>query len=374
LDTIPNTLELAKELIRIDSTSQRSNFVIIDYIQNILEMAGFAVERLIYTGENGESKANLVAKKGNGSGGFGIFCHSDTVPPGDEAWGPFDPQIQNGRLIGRGSCDMKGALAAAIVAGTNIDTAELSNPYYIVITADEETGMWGAMHVLAESNILKQSWPNNGVVPEPTSLIPIRAHKGAARIFVTAQGKAAHTSTDQGISANFLIAPFLAEMADLANFFKSDARFINDEFQPPTNGFNMVIDDGGCNPNVTPAKTICTMSLRTMPDDGRDIAIDMILQAAQKHGLESRHFVVEPFYASPDSEILQAALDITGYEAGATAPYGTEALFYQDYVNLVIFGPGDINQAHTVGEWVDIEQIRMAESYYSQLINRFCLQ
>jgi len=372
LDKIPNTLELAKELIRIDSTSRRSNLAIIDYIQTILEKSGFVLERLLYADENGTSKANLVAKKGKGRGGFGIFCHSDTVPPGEEEWKPFDPKVEDGRLIGRGSCDMKGALAAAIVAGANIDPAELSKPYYIVITADEETGMWGAMHVIAESGILKQSWPENGVVAEPTSLIPIRAHKGAVRIFVTAQGKAAHTSTDKGISANFLIAPFLAEMAELADLFRSDKRFMNDKFHPPTNGFNMVIDDGGCNPNVTPAKTVCTMSLRTMPDDSRDMAIDLILKAAEKYGLEGRHLAVEPFSVSAESEILQAALDITGCNAGATAHYGTEALFYQDYVNLIIFGPGDINQAHTVGEWIDIEQIRAAESYYTQLIKRCC--
>ena len=374
LDTNPDTLELAKKLISIDSTSRRSNVEIIDYLQTLLEKSRFKVERLIYTDPKGELKANLVAKKGIGIAGFGIFCHSDTVPPGDGKWGPFEPKVENGNLIGRGSCDMKGALAAAIIAGTKIDPAELSKPYYIVITADEENGMWGAMHVVAESNILKECWPENGVVAEPTSLIPIRAHKGAARIFVTAHGKAAHTSTDNGVSANFLLAPFLAEMANLSDIFKTDQRFMNDEFRPPTNGFNMVIDDGGCSPNVTPAKTVCTMSLRTMPDDCRDEAVDMILKAAEKHGLESRHIIVEPFYVPMESEILQAALDITGCKSGETAPYGTEALFYQDYVNLIIFGPGDINQAHSVGEWIDIGQIRMAELHYIQLIKRFCCQ
>ncbi len=201
LDTIRDTLELAQKLINIDSTSQRSNVEIIDYIQAILEMSGFKVERLIYKDPKGLAKANLVAKKGNGTGGFGIFCHSDTVPPGEEKWKPFEPKVENGTLIGRGSCDMKGALAAAIIAGTKMDPAELSKPYYIVITADEENGMWGAMQVVAESNILKECWPENGVVAEPTSLIPIRAHKGAARIFVSAHGKAAHTSTDKGVSA-----------------------------------------------------------------------------------------------------------------------------------------------------------------------------
>jgi len=369
---ILDSLELAKKLISMDSISQRSNVEIIDYIQQILEASGFKVERLRYIDPKGLVKANLVAKKGNGTGGFGFFGHSDTVPPGEADWKPFDPRVENGRLVGRGSCDMKGALAACIVAGMKMDPAKLLKPIYLVITADEENGMWGAMQVVAESGILKQSWPENGVVAEPTSLIPIRAHKGAARVFVTAHGKAAHTSTGKGRSANFMIAPFLAEMTALSDLFKTDDRFKNREFNPPTNGFNMVIDDGGCTPNVTAAKTVCTLSLRIMPDDSRDEAIGMILRAAEKHGLEHRHIIVEPFYVSSKSKILQAALDITENQAGDTAPYGTEALFYQDYVDLVILGPGDIDQAHTVGEWIDIEQIRMAEFQYIKLIERFC--
>ena len=374
MDISQDSLDLAKKLIRIDSTSHRSNAEIIDYLQAILEASQFKVERLTYTDPKGEAKSSLVAKKGHGTGGFGIFCHSDTVSPGQEEWGAFDPTVENGRLVGRGSCDMKGALAAAVVAGGRVDPAELSEPYYLVITADEENGMWGAMHVVAESKMLKESWPENGIVAEPTSLIPIRAHKGAARIFVTAHGKAAHTSTDKGISSNFLIAPFLAEMTALSELFKTADRFMNPEFNPPTNGFNMVIDDGGCNPNVTPAKTVCAMSLRTMPDDCRDEAIELILKAAEKNGLESRYVIVEPFCVSERAEILQASLDVTGCKSGGTAPYGTEALFYQEYVDLVILGPGDIKQAHTTGEWIEVEQIRKAESHYAQLIKRFCCQ
>lgn len=372
MDPILETLELVKKLISIDSTSQRSNVEITDYVQGILEESRFEVERLSYTDAKGELKANLVAKIGDGTGGFGIFCHSDTVPPGGEDWGPFTPVVKKGRLIGRGSCDMKGALAAAIAAGVKIDPAKLIRPYYLVITADEENGMLGARHVIAESSILKQNWPECGVVAEPTSLKPIGAHKGAVRVFVTAHGMAAHTSTDKGVSSNFLIAPFLAEMTALSDLFRTDDRFKNTEFQPPTSGFNMVIDDGGSNLNVVPAKTVCTLSLRTMPDDNRDEAVSMILQAAKKYGLETHHIVVEPFYVSPEAEILKTVLEITGCDKGKTAPYGTEALFYQDYVDLVIFGPGDISQAHTIGEWIEVQQIRKAESYYRRLIDRFC--
>ena len=125
-----------------------------------------------------------------------------------EEWEPFIPKIEDGRLIGRGSCDMKGPLAATIVACANVDTMALKSPLYIVVAADEEVGYKGAINIIAESETLNAGWPKLGVVAEPTNLVPMYAHKGRSRLWVTAHGRAAHTSTDKGISANFLIAPF----------------------------------------------------------------------------------------------------------------------------------------------------------------------
>ena len=93
-DTTTDTLDLAQSLIKIDSSCRRSNVEIIDYLQGILETSRFEVERLVYTDPKGELKANLVARKGTGNGGFGIFCHSDTVPAGEGDWEPFDPKIE----------------------------------------------------------------------------------------------------------------------------------------------------------------------------------------------------------------------------------------------------------------------------------------
>jgi acetylornithine deacetylase len=132
----------------------------------------------------------------------------------------------------------------------------LLRPLYIAITADEEVGHVGAHFLQKASATFKVNWPTWAVVPEPTEMLPVYAHKGGALITVTATGSAAHTSLDTGISANFLIAPFLAEMAELAKSMKSNERYKNHEFDPPTNGFNLTIDDGGCATNVTAAKCI----------------------------------------------------------------------------------------------------------------------
>jgi acetylornithine deacetylase len=368
---VDDVLQLTQDLVAIESPSQRSNAAIADKVAGILERGGFQVERLAFDDANGQRKVSLVARKGRGQGGLGYFCHSDTVPGGD-GWQPFTPVVQEGRLIGRGSADMKGALAAVLLAGGAVDAADLRRPLTVVVTADEEVGYPGARQVIAESALLAAFWPEMGVVTEPTCLQPVYAHKGGARIKVTAYGRAAHTSTDHGFSANFRIAPFLAEMAELAQLFRRDERFMNHEFDPPTNGFNMVIDDGGCASNVYAAKTVCTLSIRYMPNDHREEALARIFERARAHGLAVDHFDFDPFYIAPDAPVVQAALSATGAPRAVTVSYGTEASLFGQFVPLVVLGPGDIAQAHTVGEWIDVGELRSAQAVYASLIRRVC--
>jgi len=365
-------LQLTQTLIAMPSDSNHSNADIADFLALQLQQAAFDVERLEYQESDSTRKVSLVARLGEGKGGLGFFSHSDTVP-GGEGWNPFEPVVENGHLIGRGSCDMKGPLAATLVAAAGIDATKLRQPLYIVVTADEEIGFGGAKQVVKESTLLQTNWPTYGVIAEPTRMIPVYAHKGGIQVYVTAYGRAAHTSTEKGISANFLIAPFLAEMADLLPLFRGDERFMNHEFDPPTNGFNLVISDGDCKSNVTAAKTVCTLSLRTMPNDHRDEAVALISAKAQKCNLEVRTRGFGPFYVAPDAEIVSMACQATGVAKPETVPFGTEALVYQDYLQPVILGPGDIAQAHTLGEWIAVEQLTQAAQVYRRLIERICL-
>lgn len=368
----PDVVALTQELVAIPSPSEISNAPISAYLVDILTAAGFHIEELSYD-DHGERKVSLVAIKGEGEGGFGLFSHSDTVPGAAGPWEPYTPVVTADRLIGRGACDMKGPLAATIGAAAPIPASALRRPLVIVVTADEEVGYGGARQVAAESKLLAGNWPRYGVVAEPTRLRPVYAHKGGARVTVTAEGSAAHTSTDRGVSANFLIAPFMAEMAELRHLFRAEPRFQNADFDPPTNGFNMVVNDFGCKPNVTAAKTVCTVSLRPMPNDASGEAIELILAAAARHNLSTDMMRAAPFAVAPDATIVLAALDATGLTAAETVPFGTEAIIFDRFTELVVLGPGDIAQAHTVGEWIDLAQLRRAVQVYQRLIERFCM-
>jgi acetylornithine deacetylase len=183
---------------------------------------------------------------------------------------------------------------------------------------------------------------------------------------------AAHTSTERGTSANFLIAPFLAEMAELATELKTDPSYRNNDFDPPTLGFNMVISDGGTQGNVTAARSDCTIVFRPMPNDRSTEVMKRILARAEHYGLETTTMHLPALSVDPEAEIIQAAVTAAGRQP-TTVPYGTDGFHLQHLAELVVLGPGDIKQAHTKGEWILRSQLDEAVEVYSRLIERFCL-
>ena len=370
-----NVVSLTKRLVEMPSVSQQNNTAISDYLQTLLQSAGFVVERLSYTDKNQVEKVNLVAKLGDGHGGLAFCSHSDVVPGQEQDWQPWQPEVRDGLLYGRGSCDMKGALAATLVAVFEADNSRLSQPIYIVVTADEEIGLLGAKYVAEHSQILGASSPSYGIIAEPTEMIPVYAHKGMCEVRVTARGVAAHTSTGLGKSANFVIAPFLAEMAELADKCRHDPAFQNDEFNPPTNGFNMTITDFNCASNVTAPKAVSRISFRIMPNTptDKDELVEMIVNKAQRAGLETVVRSQPPLLISPSAKVVHTACIATQINKPGTVSYGTDGIYLQEVIEeLVVLGPGDIGVAHTVGEYVPVAELHKAVGVYKEMIERLC--
>lgn len=367
-----DVVQLTKDLVAVNSVSRNSNAAVAAVLEPVLREAGFAIEHVEYDDANGERKVNLVGVKGEGADGLGFFSHLDTVPGTDWDRDPWSPIVENDRLIGLGSCDMKGPLAATVAAAAAVDAGQLKRPILIAATSDEEVSLVGARQVFARSEMLKSVAPRHGVIAEPTRLTPVYAHKGGVMIYVTAHGVAAHTSLDRGVSANFLIAPFLVEMAELAKRLKTDTTYHRSEFDPPTVGFNMTLDDFGCKQNVTAPKSQALLCFRPMPNDRTDDIIAEIEERAKRYGFDVRTNVSPPFSGSPDTAIVQAALSATGLPKAITAPYGTEAVIYQAAMELVVLGPGDIDQAHTNGEWISVSQLHDAVDVYTRMIQELC--
>ena len=366
-----DAVELTRQLVAIDSVSRNSNAAVSDLLQQVLEGAGFEMERLEYDDPDGVRKVNLIGRRGAGSGGFGLFSHSDTVPGDNWSGDPWAPRVEGDRLVGLGSCDMKGPLAAAIAAAAAAPEERLARPVYVVVTADEEVTGRGAMHV-ADRSRLYRGGPALGVVTEPTRLIPVYAHKASSLAFVTAHGRAAHSSTGKGINATLLMAPFLAEIALLAEEIKRDESFLNHEFTPPHNCLNVTIDDGGTRPNVTAAKTVCTVGFRPMPGDRSDDLMAIIRDTAQRHGLHCEAYSGKAFRVPPDSRVVDVAKRASGAGRAETVGFGTDAFAFMDDVELVVLGPGDIAQAHTENEFISLTQLRRAVDVYGAMIEEAC--
>jgi len=373
-----STVTFASELIEFDSVSSKTNLPVTERVADWLQQWKFDIERVDFLDPAGTPKANLIAKLGSGTGGMAYFCHTDVVPAVNwsiQEHGPFQPTVRDDRLYGRGSTDMKGSLACMLAAVAPYVTGPLREPIYLCCTADEEVGMLGAEHVARESRLYREmvTGKTRGIVGEPTGFQVIYGHKGGTGLRVTSRGIAAHSSTRLGINANWKMIPFLQKMQALYQELETSPDWRNDEFDPPTTTLNLGINDHNAAMNVTAARSVCTLYFRAMP--GMDVSpvIERIRQAALQHELETETiFRSTPFYRDRQSSFVQECLAFADSPVPRTVAYGTDAARFQDLENCVIFGPGQIAQAHISDEWVRLEDLARGTELYGRMIERWC--
>jgi acetylornithine deacetylase len=372
---IIDVIRLAKNLISYNSASYLDNSGIADYSARKLKEVGFAVEKVTYKDKNGTTKVSVVAKKGKGRGGLGLLAHTDTVPAEGWRYSPFKAFTKEGKLYGRGSCDMKGPIASMMVAGAKYKGRDLKSPLYIILTSDEETDCGGAKAVMKASRLFREGKPLYGVICEPTQMEVIHAHKGVVHIRAFSKGVAAHSSTGKGLNANLKMIPFLGEMKKMYETLTTNRKYFNADFDPPFTDWNVNLSNGDTPPNVTVPLSVCTINFRPMPGLDTDAIIGQVKKHGRRFGLQVKVDKIGGSLFTPlGSEIVQSALEVTGQRRAKTVPYGTDGLaFSGSRMEMVILGPGNIRQAHTVGEWVKVNQLHRAIEVYGRLIERFCL-
>ncbi|MBX3437895.1 MAG: M20 family metallopeptidase [Planctomycetaceae bacterium] len=370
-------LDYARQLVTFDSVSRVSNVPVTDAVEAILRRLGFEIERIEYDDENGIRKANLIAKKGTGTGGMAYFAHTDVVPADTWAFeehGPFVPTVKEGRLYGRGSCDMKGSIACMLAAVERIGEGDLTHPVYVTCTADEEIGYGGATYVAEQSQLFAEmvAGEARGIVGEPTVLEIVHAHKGVIGLRATSRGRAAHSSTGEGVNANLAMIPYLAEMKAIHDETAVDPRWRNEDFHPPTVTWNIGINDFTRATNITPPQSVCTVYFRPMPGMDAELLIERAKRKAEECGLE---FVVvvrgRPLRADPGSPFVRECLEVAGKERSRTVAYGTDGGKLTDLRHMIVCGPGDIRQAHTHDEWISLEQLDLGTDLYERMIRRW---
>jgi acetylornithine deacetylase len=375
LDVVP----LTKELVSYRSESLLTNVPVTERVAAILKSLRFKVEKLPYTDANGVAKLSIVGRLGKGRGGLTLMSHDDVVPAAREhGWkaDPYAVRTAGGKLYGRGVCDMKGPLAATLCAAAKFRAGDLRQPLFIVVTADEEIHAKGAWEVTRKSKLFAEAASGYGLICEPTRLRVVYAHKGSLSIRATASGRAAHTSTLKGRNANMAMIPFLAEMKKINDLVLSSKRYRNEEFNPPHSEWSIGINDGNVATNITPVRSVCTINYRPMPGIDTDTLVQRTKTKAKACGIQIQVTRPgQPVYTQPDADLVRTALRLTGTRKPTTVAYGTDGLAYREKMkNLVVLGPGDIAQAHTVDEWVEVSQLRKGVDLYRRFIDHVCVR
>src|SRR5271166_69904 len=319
-DPTTQLVSLARDLIALDSRSFVSNLAVADRVEAAL--AGFDIERIDYTDDAGVAKRALVAHRGP-PGGIALSGHMDTVP--DTGWqeDPWSARLDaDGILHGLGSTDMKGPVAAAIVAARALPD---DVPITLLITTDEETTKQGARLIAERSELARRVGLRGILVVEPTCLIPVRGHRAHIAFTCVATGVQAHSSTGRGRNANWALIPFLMEMKAVSERLRSDTSLQDPDYDPPFSDFNVVIDNHGAATNVTVPKATARIKFRYSAKVDPAPVLQAVYGAASRFGIavgEAREGF--PPELPADHPLVRMCVDLVGKPAG-TAPFGTAA-------------------------------------------------
>ena len=350
---------LAQDLVRIDSRSSLSNLPLAARLER--ELAGFEVERLPYCDENGVEKVALVACRGRG--GLALCGHMDTVP--DTGWltDPWSGRIEDDTLYGLGATDMKGPLAALVVAAQSLPGRV---PVALLVTTDEETTKDGARAVVG-SHLARQFAPTGILIAEPTKLIPVRGHRAHIEFAATATGTQAHSSTGRGRNANWDLIPFLTALRNIHERLRTEPAWQDPAYDPAFSDFNPVIDNSGTAVNVTVPRATVRVKFRYSAgvDPAPIIAAVRDAAAIAKLKLTERREGSPPELPA-DHPLIRTATDLTGNPA-RTVPFGTDASELQALAPCLIMGPGDIAAAHSPHEAVSLSALAQAVPLFQRM-------
>lgn len=260
------SLDMITRLIGFDTVSRNSNMKLIGYIQDYL--AGFGIQSHLV--ENDDStKANLFATVGpNVEGGVVLSGHTDVVPVDGQPWDtdPFTLTEKDGRLYGRGTCDMKSFIAIGLAMVPEMIKADLKRPIHFAFSYDEEIGCLGAPD-LVDRLVTDIAKPSAVIVGEPSSMKPIMAHKGMTVAKTTVIGHEAHSSQMQrGVSAVMTAARLITFLDDMMARNKEQAD-PESPFIPPYSTIHVGTVQGGTAVNIISRECSFTWDLRAIPGD-----------------------------------------------------------------------------------------------------------
>jgi len=366
-----NSVKILADLIAFKTISGEDNNSLINYCDEILKKLGATSFK---TFDNEKKRVNLFAtlksKKSNGKKPIILSGHTDVVPV-SKSWStdPFKATIKGNKLYGRGACDMKGFIACALAYAPIYSKANLDRDIHFSFTFDEETACQGAPLLIKELN---KRGINDGIciVGEPTNMKIIDAHKGCYEYTTYFEGLAGHSSApDKGVNAVEFASKYINKLLEIREILKT--RTPKDSvFSPPYTTLQIGGISGGIARNVIADKCHVDWELRpVVKEDGEFVNSEMDKFVKEKllpemikiypKSLIKKEIIGEiiGFNRSEKSDACEFISTLTGDNSREVVSFGTEAGLFQEIgISTVVCGPGSIEQAHKVDEYIILDE------------------
>ena len=380
---LDETKALLRDLVAFPTISDLSNRALVDFLADRLALAGARVD--VLPDPSGE-KANLFATLGpEGDGGIVLSGHTDVVPVAGQDWtvDPFALTERDGRLYGRGTCDMKGFIAACVAMAPVFAQRRLVRPLHFAFTHDEEVGCFGA-RALAAALVAKGLRPAVAIIGEPTSMRIIEGHKGCYEYSTHFTGLAGHASApDHGVNAVEYAVRYVARLLDLGEALKARAP-AESRFDPPWTTVSTGVLTGGNARNVIAADARVDWEMRPVQPGDADFVKEALRRYCDETLLPAMRAVapeagivtevvgeVDGLVPASDSEARRIVAELTGANDAGTVPFSTEAGIFQSLgMSVVVCGPGSIDEAHKPDEYVALDQLAQCLAMLERLADR----
>ena len=371
----PETLKILSDLIKFQTVSGTSNLKLIKYCEKKLSKLGAISFKTFH---DSKQQANLFStingKKKSDGGGIILSGHTDVVPASGKKWSsdPFIATEKNNKIYGRGSCDMKGFIACTLALAPFFASQNLKKPIHFSFTYDEETACQGAPIMLKE---LKKRNVKCSIciVGEPTSMKAIQAHKGCSEYSTYFTGLAGHGSApDKGVNAVEYASRYINKLMELREELKKRVPK-NSVFIPPYSTIQIGGIKGGLARNVIADQCTVDWEMRpVIPEDGKFVTEN--IEAYAKNVLLPEMRKVYPkanikkeiigeiigFTKEEKSDAVNLVCNLTGDNSRDVVSFGTEAGLFQELgISTVVCGPGSIEQAHKIDEYVSFDQLKL---------------
>ncbi len=373
--------QILERLVAFPTVSRDSNLALVDWVEGYLGGFGIVCGR---HWSPDRRKAALFAHTGPDiAGGVVLSGHSDVVPVDGQDWAtdPWAVTERDGRLYGRGTCDMKGFVALSIWAMAEAAQRGTRRPLQLALSYDEEVGCTGAPPMIAAMAALPRA--NTVIVGEPSRMRVVTAHKGGTGIKVHVRGHEVHSSLlPQGVSA-------IMESARLIQWANDQNAALRDKpatalaalFDPPFTTLHTGMISGGTAHNITAADCHFSFEYRLVPDESSDgwmtrfrTECDRVAAAMRRiaphAGIDlDVYFTLNGLAPEPDGAAESLTRRLTGDNGVHVVSYGTEAGHFQAAgYSCVVCGPGDIAQAHQADEYLEVTEFQAGQAFMERLL------